>query len=267
MGKLSASAVSMFRACPYSFYYKYIEKYKLLEQTENENLSLGLAFHHILENDNTIQKDFSDIDEKTFLSIRASAEYIYNNYLLESVENKTLCDLFTNNRDIVKEFKIDQSDFIGYIDLVIPTPNGDILIDYKYVSSFDYADSYKISDQSKIYPALYTKQTGRPVVKMIYLCVAKPTIRLKKTETKEQYLNRVKEWYLEGNKVKEVLLCGDDLKELRDEFDIDLSIIQQLIENEMYYKNPSNCNKYGKKCDYYPLCYQEPDYECLYKKS
>ena len=263
MRKLSASAITTFRSCPYSFYYRYIQNLKRIDIEENENFKLGKAFHSILENANTISKDY-DIDKKTFLSIVASADYIYENYKLEAVGELTLKQIFESVK-VLKEYTINIDGYIGFIDLVIPLKTGDILIDYKYVGSFEYADSYAISDQSKIYPTLYTKQTGRTVAKIVYLCVNKPTIRLKKTETDTAYLERVKEWYTAGDKVKEIIIEGEQLEELKKEFEVDMHYIKHMIENDIYYKNPSNCLKYGSQCDFFPICSNEENYEVLYK--
>ena len=260
MRNISASGLSMFRGCPKSFYYKYVEGLRRIDQTDTEQLQIGKIFHALLEG----EKPEIELDFKTTLSIEASADFVKNGYRIQALEGKTLAEFDKNTK---KEFELTEDGFIGFIDLVIEREDGDILVDYKYVASLDYANSYRLSDQTKLYPYLYQKQTGRKAAKFIYLCVVKPTIRLKKDEQPDQYFDRVVEWY--GNeftaKIGEVVIERDKLDDLEQELAQDLHFIRHMIDNEMYYRNTGNCIKYNTKCLYYPICYEEENWEIYYE--
>lgn len=256
MRKISASGLSLFRSCPKAYEYKYVKRYVRIDQQETEQLTIGKAFHSILEGEPIMP----DLDEKTWLSIEASADYVKNSYKIKALKNKTLAQV---DKNTMKEYELDDAGYIGYIDLVIlDDKNGDTLVDYKYVSSLDYADAYRISDQTKLYPWLYTRQTGRKVNKFIYLCVVKPTIRQRKEETKQDYFERMREWYGNyDNKIGEIVIEKDELQELNLERNKDLEIFNYLRENELFWRNNGSCNKYNTQCAYYPICYKEEDWE------
>ena len=260
MRELSASGLSMFRNCPKSFEYKYIQGIKRVDQIETEQLTIGKVFHSILEGEPLE----AELEPKLQMSIEASADFVKNKYVIEAL-GSTLAEV---DGDTTKEFELKQDGFIGFIDLVIRQPDGDILVDYKYVASLDYADAYRISDQTKLYPYLYQKQTGRKVQKFIYLCVVKPTIRLKREETQEQYFERVKEWYTEWNsKIAEVCIDRAELDDLEAELKQDLHFIKHMRDNEMFYRNNGACNKYNTKCPYYPICYNEENWEIYFTRE
>ena len=138
MRELSASGLSMFRNCPKSFEYKYIQGIKRVDQIETEQLTIGKVFHSILEGEPLE----AELEPKLQMSIEASADFVKNNYVIEAL-GSTLAEV---DGDTTKEFELKQDGFIGFIDLVIRQPDGDILVDYKYVASLDYANNYRISD-------------------------------------------------------------------------------------------------------------------------
>ena len=256
---ISASGLSMFRNCPMSFYYKYIAGFKPLGVQDTEQLQMGKIFHSILEGEPI---DYG-LDRKTQLSIEASADYIRNRYVIQSI-GSTIAEVSDNT---ITEYQLENDGFTGFIDLVVQDDDGDTLIDYKYVASLDYAEGYKIGDQTKLYPYLYTNQTGRPVKQMVFLCVVKPTIRLRREETEEEYFERIQEWYGDFTcRVKEVVINREELDELAQELADDLLYIRHMIDNAMFYRNNGSCNKYGQNCQFYPICYKEKDWNMLYIK-
>ena len=260
MRKLSASGLSMFRSCPMSFYYKYIRGIVRVEDTDTPSLRIGKMFHSILEGE---PLDYI-FDDKLLMSIEASADFVLNEYKVKELGNRTIGELAKNS---IKEYELSIDNFIGYIDLVIQEDDGDTLIDYKYVASLDYVDSYQLSDQTKLYPYLYTKQTGRKVKQFTYICVVKPTIRQKKDESREAYFERIVEWY--GNKedsIATVFIGKDKLDKLELEIKQDLHFFKHMIDNDIFYRDTGSCTKYNSKCAYYPICYDEPDCEIYYKE-
>ena len=242
-----------------SFFYKYIKGLKRIDDTDTDQLKIGKIFHSILEGEPI---DYG-LPAKLQLSIEASADYVMNEFRFKSINNKTITEL---NKASKTEFELDVDGFTGFIDLVIEQEDGDILVDYKYVADLTYAQSYKLSDQTKLYPYLYELQTGRKVKQFTYLCVTKPTIRQKQTESEEAYINRVKEWYGDfDTKIAEIVIEKELLEEMTEEIKQDLHFFKHMIENEIFYKDTGSCMKYNKQCPYYPICYNEPNAETNYK--
>ena len=82
MRELSASGLSMFRNCPKSFEYKYIQGIKRVDQAETEQLTVGKVFHSILEGDPLE----AELEPKLQMSIEASADFVKNRYVYRDWE-------------------------------------------------------------------------------------------------------------------------------------------------------------------------------------
>lgn len=269
--KLSASSLSTFKSCPHKYNLKYVQKIKPLLVEDSEALRLGSAFHRALETGDLSSEEYAYFDDKTIKMIVASSNFVKNHYTFkteDSLNGLKICDL--NDDNLLKEYHLNTKlgQFInlnGFIDLVLlDDVKGDIIIDYKFTSSSAFADSYKTSDQSVIYKTAYEQQTGRKVLNVYFLVVLKPTIRLKKSETPDEYFQRVQEWYTDD---KILLQKVEKFEELQSDLEKDLTSTLHCVNNNLYFKNKSACHNYGRKCEYWALCHHEDNAELDYRKE
>lgn len=216
---------------------------------------MGSAFHYLLENKMEKTLDDVPLHEKEKIMIEASADYYFKTHHHEYENSVTELEL---------ETELMGNKYRGFIDLIaLDDEQGDLLIDYKFVSSLQYADNYAYGDQALLYPVLYELQTGRKVRGMKFVCVVKPTIRQRKNEELHEYFTRVKEWYNEKERVREVHVPITEERE--NEIIQDLTFIQHMIDNEIFFKNTGSCLSFGSQCPFMPLCRGEQGARELYK--
>lgn len=230
--KISTSKIRCFKECRKKFYFRYIEK---IERPKSEALIIGTTYHEGVANILT-GKPF---DKSPLLDA-------FNNYMkLPAI------------KEVEKPFEIDLSDdltLVGFIDAV--TVDG-LPVEHKTTRlSIDDKYKYKLNwdEQVTTYLVALTLLEKRPITKMIYTACQKPSIRQKKTETIEEFNQRVLDWFDETKITsfavvrsindlkawhKELILMGDEIKSCTN-----------------YYRNPSACSLLG--CEYSGICL---DYE------
>ena len=126
-----------------------------------------------------------------------------------------------------------------------------------------YIDHLAYDDQI----ALYMLVTGKE--RAIYTVIQKPTIRLKKDETEEEYLERVSQWYDTEPERKiltlSVVRTKSELEEKRQEL---IYLAKEMRRRKLYYRNPTACAI--TSCPYASICLSyEPDIQLtgFYKKE
>lgn len=93
--------------------------------------------------------------------------------------------------DGIYEQKIEYKNFIGFMDLLVPVGEGIFdLYDFKYSNN---VENYLKSGQLHEYKYFFEKSTGNKIRNMFFLFAPKIAIRMKKTETQEQFRLRLKE--------------------------------------------------------------------------
>jgi phage nucleotide-binding protein len=162
------------------------------------------------------------------------------------------------------EVNISDDDFTGFIDLLAPVtgfhdeevPDVYDLYDFKYSNNVDH---YKDSVQVHLYKYFFEKlNPGKKIRNLFYLCVPKTNIRQKKTETLNQFRQRIQE---ELNKAEPKLIpVGyDPTKVLEWMFSV-----KHTIEAVDFPKNPSWLCRY---CEYAEFCQKGEDYMLLPKNE
>lgn len=93
--------------------------------------------------------------------------------------------------DGIYEEKIEYKNFIGFIDLLVEVEKDVFdLYDFKYSNNIE---SYLKSGQLHEYKYFFEKSTGKKIRNLYFLFAPKVAIRMKKTETQDQFRRRLKE--------------------------------------------------------------------------
>lgn len=182
----SYSRVSLFEQCPYHFKLRYIDKEpEIPDYSPNSPLILGGALHKGIEtNAKTMLQDY--YNSYPVITDEIVNEAIKIDRMLPKVkeflkENFQGCEL-------IHEYKIDKPNYVGYVDLIVKTPDGScIVIDFKYSNNIK---NYMDSEQLHVYK-YYLEQDGFKVNRLAYLFVEKIGIRQTKTEDLFQFRKRL----------------------------------------------------------------------------
>ena len=122
-----------------------------------------------------------------------------------------------------------------------------------------YIDHLAYDDQIAIYMLI----TGS--LRATYTIIQKPTIRQGKSETEEEYLERVSEWYSPEHVVSvNVVRTANELKEKREEL---IYLSKQIQRTKLFWRNPNTCAL--TSCPYASICLNyEPDMQLVgYEKK
>lgn len=184
MTQFSYSRIDCFKQCPYKYKLKYVDKLKTLPDTEANNaLYLGTALHTGLEK-----------------TVEDALEQYYSNYpviedlqINEAIKLETIIPMGKNAiPDGLFEVKVEDNEFVGYMDLLVSKGNNHFDIwDFKYSNN---VDKYLESSQLHVYKYQYEKNNPNHVVDNLYfIFLPKIQIRQKKTEDLYQFRKRLQE--------------------------------------------------------------------------
>lgn len=249
--KVSYSRVSTFNQCPYKYKLRYVEKIKTVKSQEANNaLYMGTALHEGLEN-----------DLKACITSYVSNYYILNDKNLDEIQKFKF--LIPRIKSLipegVNEIEIIDNDFIGFIDLLVPTDKEGVydMYDFKYSNN---KANYQLSPQLHLYKYFYEKQTKNKIRDMYFLFVPKVQIRQKKTEDLYQFRKRIDEELENTFENLEFMKIKYDSKKVI-EFLLD---VKKLYDCEDFEKRPSYlCNW----CEYKDYCEKGLDYMLLPKNE
>lgn len=209
--QISHSRVECFEGCPYRYKLRYIDKYETLKPDNADNpLFLGTALHTGIEKDvNTAIKEYF-----------AQYPIITDEHINEAIK---LEYQIPKAKSILPqgeyEVKIEDEDFIGFIDLLVPIEKelkynykdnyetgyeweldvNSAMDNTKYYDLYDFKYSnnvyhYKDSPQLHLYKYYFEKtHPGCKTRDMKFVLVPKVSIRQKKTETLEEFRKRLDE--------------------------------------------------------------------------
>ena len=180
--KISYSSLGTFQQCPYRFKLSKIDGMKTIFDCEPDNaLVIGRAFHRGIETD--VQTAISEYySEYPIVDDKHIEEAVKLEYIIK--EAKELLP------DGLHEVKIETEDYLGFIDLLVPVgENTYDLYDFKYSNN---VDRYLKSGQLHIYKYYFEQANpGKQIRNLYYLFAPKVAIRLKKTETLEEFRMRL----------------------------------------------------------------------------
>ena len=140
------------------------------------------------------------------------------------------------------EYEIKNSEYVGYVDLMIHNQDGTVdVVDFKYSNNIEH---YVNSKQIHLYK-YYLEQLGFKVRNLGYLFIPKTSIRMKKDEDTYKFRKRLEET-LKSQKLqlKKVEYDENKVKKFFEE-------IKRLEEDNTYEKNET---KLCDWCDYKEYC-------------
>lgn len=231
--QFSYSNISTFAHCPYKWFLHYKQRLKTIPDTAPDNaLWLGLALHKGIETGSV---------EEGIKEYKSHFNYIgdeHINWIIQlEYQIPRVIELLPQGGE--HELKLETDDFIGFIDYV----HDDTLFDFKFSNNID---NYVESPQLSIYKNKL--ESVRPDIKinhLKYIFVPKIQIRQKKTESIQQFRNRLQD-ELEKSIIKpvEVKYNNDSITDFQ-------NCCQQLKTVEKFPKNPTKlCNW----CEYQQYC-------------
>lgn len=239
---LTASMLRSYKSCPRKFELEYIEQ---LRPTETPiYFETGTNYHKAIE---CILTGTNYEAEDDVVAVMAG---VFKEHLPWESWN------ILNGGKTEFEFDIKLSRFAkiaGKIDAL--TPSG-IPIEHKTSSSKldeKYIRNLEFDDQVSIYLYALSLMRSEPVTECIYTVCQKPTIKHTAKETREEYLERCREWYEMDTESKigaiTVVRTEDELRETENEIK---EIVKEIRNRKHWYRNPSNCNLVP--CPYSSIC-------------
>ena len=140
------------------------------------------------------------------------------------------------------EYEIKNSEYVGYVDLMIHNQDGTVdVVDFKYSNNIEH---YVNSKQIHLYK-YYLEQLGFKVRNLGYLFIPKTSIRMKKDEDTYKFRKRLEET-LKSQKLQLKKVEYDE-KKVKDFFEE----IKTLEQDSTYEKNET---KLCDWCDYKEYC-------------
>ena len=235
--KVSISKIRLFKSCRRAYELRYMEG--LVPVEVSDALETGRLYHSKLEElYNTGSFDGSDFSKASAMA-KAYEKYIYPQFKVKAVEEPF-------------EFNLcPEHSVTGRVDGI--TEDGAI-VEHKTTSTD--LDAYEFDLEWDEQIPCYMLAYG--VNRMVYTVVKKPTIRIKKNESEEEFYQRMVDWYAEDTeqKIRCMLVTRTDeqLEEFRKEL---LRMCDEMERAEvigLMYKNPAYCHRWNTLCEYAQIC-------------
>lgn len=241
--QLSHSRVSTHKKCPFQFKLRYIDKLKTIPKYDPQDpLIIGTALHTAIEKDveTAIDQYYASYPVITDLHIN---EAIKLEYWLPKIKEVL--------PEGLHEVKIEDDDYKGFIDLLVPIDDTTFdLYDFKYSNN---VRSYMDSEQLHLYKYYFEKlNPGKHIRNMYFMFVPKTSIRIKyknksnpRDETIAEFRKRIIET-LDKSEIQFIKIDYDPDKVI--EF---LTDAKHAIEDQTFEKNPTRLCDW---CEYQGYC-------------
>lgn len=233
----TTSQLNVFKDCRRKFWFEYRELLK--PKKENEALAIGSSYHAKVEEILTTGT-FTESNDYTDSMAKAFIKYILPQ--LSAV------------KEVEKEFRYRLSRGI-YLKGKIDAVSSEGLIEHKTTGRYiDDEYIYKVefmNDQVSNY--LIASEDDRPIT---YTVITKPTIRIKKTETLDEYLERCERWYDEDTerkiKVFKAYRTKEELISQKDGLIKLAKEIKRCDRENFFYRNDRACSIVS--CPFSSIC-------------
>ena len=254
--QVSHSRISTFVQCPFKFDLSYKQKLTTIFNCDPQNaLILGHALHTGIEKDvdtaiNEYYSAYPIIDD---LHINEAIKF---KYLIPKVK-----ELLPEGEH---EVKIEDDDYIGFIDLLVPVEDNVYdIYDFKYSNNVDH---YLESEQLHLYKYYFEKTNpGKRIRNLYFVFIPKTMIRQKKknkTNKFDESLYEFRKRIISELDKKEIQIKQIDYNPTKViEF---LTNIKHCIECENYEKNQSRLCDW---CDFKNYCEKGEEFELLPKNE
>lgn len=205
MTQYSYSRVSLFENCPYHFKLRYIDQLTEIPKLDADNpLIIGSALHKGIETnvETALNEYFNSFPVLTNDIIHEAMKL---EILIPKV--KEFLEQFVGF-EAIHEYKIDKPDYLGFVDLLLVSPNKEsMLLDFKYSNNIK---NYLDSGQLHIYKH-YLEQDGFNIKRMGYLFIPKTNIKQKENEDLFHFRKRLVD-EVEKSKVSFVPIEYDEME-------------------------------------------------------
>lgn len=251
---VSHSRVECFESCPYRYDLRYNQEIRTIPPDNADNaLFLGTALHTGLE------KDVDAAIHEYFMNYPV----INDNHINEAMKLEVMIQKARKIcPDGLNEVKIEDPDFVGFIDLLSPArteqklggehqviPNVYDLYDFKYSNN---TAKYMKSPQLHLYKYFFEKNNpGKIIRNMYFLIVPKVNIKQSKKEDLFQFRQRIQE---ELDKAEPKLVQVEYDPEKVIQF---LLSTKGMLEAQEFEKNPGWLCNY---CEYNDYCQKGNDF-------
>lgn len=245
----SHSRISTFVQCPFKFNLRYNEQIETIFNCDPQNpLILGHALHTGIEKDvetavNEYYSAYPIIDD---LHVNEAIKLQYLIPKVKAVLPKGL-----------HEVKIEDEDFVGFIDLLAEVDENEFdIYDFKYSNNVDH---YLESEQLHLYKYYFEKlNPGKKIRKLKFVFIPKTLIRQKKQETLFAFRKRViEELKSKQIQIREVAYDSNKVIDF-------LTNTKHCVEAKSYDKNPTRLCGF---CEYQNFCEKGETFEMLLPKN
>lgn len=243
--RLSISKIKLFKNCRRAYWLRYVEGLEPIEKAEP--LVVGSNYHARLESLYEGQEYIQDYSRESAMA-EAYKKYIYPKFHVKKAEQWL-------------EMQIGDHTLVGIADGIADDGH---LVEHKTTSG-DIGDAYEYNLQWDEQILAYMLMTG--MRKVWYTVIKKPTIRLKKDETQEEFWQRMVDWYDEDTeskvRVMEITRTDEEVEDFRKALETMFYVMNEAEAvsdiradwvHDLMYRNPSYCNQWGRRCEYSSVC-------------
>ena len=239
--KASITQIKTYKACRRAWQFKYQEH--LTPVTTPDALATGKRYHEYLE----ALENGESLPEGEYTKEAAMAA-AYAKYILPQFK------VVAAEKELEKE--IGDHTLHGFVDGI--SEDG-CIVEHK-TTSMDITEGgeyeYNLLWDEQV--LAYMSLTG--MRKVYYTVCKKPTIRIKKDETEEEFYNRMVAWYDEDTDQKIRMFVVERTDAEVAQFERDFEVICAQMQEGTIYRNTCHCNSWGRRCEYSSICLNyDPD--------
>lgn len=148
-------------------------------------------------------------------------------------------------------------DLRGKVDAIINISGRWYIMEHKTTSACNDAYKARVSfdKQIALYALAVQDALNIEISGALYDVLEKPSIRLKKDETEEEFLKRCLSSISEENFYRQLVVFNPEyLTGVREEIWQQTQELTHCKKNDAWFGNQSSCINYGTPCEYMPLC-------------
>lgn len=233
----SISKIRLFKSCRRAYELKYV--YDVIPIRTAEPLEIGRTYHGKIEALYTTGiLDISDMSKESAMA-EAYRKYIYPDVKVKAVEQWFAMKL---GEHIIR----------GKVDGIADDGS---LIEHKTTSSSSIEEyEFNLQWDEQILCYMLAENTRH----MHYTVIKKPTIRLRKGESDEEFFRRMLEWYDidTENKIRvlDIWRTDDEVHDFETELIEICSEMEEAEAKGRLYRNPAYCHYWNRMCEYAPIC-------------
>lgn len=232
MIKYSNTRIQCYKSCRRMYELKYVIGVAPLERAES--LKTGASYHEKIEQINKTGDFVRDDNSKT-----NAMAYAYKKFILPKLGNIVDAERWWESED--SNYTV-----CGIIDAI---RDDGVPIEFKTTSG-TIDGSYWLGLENDEQILMYLSATGKKEI--VYAVIQVPTIRQRQNESADEFEQRCIDWYDESKAQVNTLYRS---QERIDRFKANLGkTISEIETCDCFYPNPNNCMRWGRLCEYAPIC-------------